>query len=545
MCNGVSSPRSARSDKNPFVRIAPGAASTRWRLYFLRTTHPLPMPGTIARLKQRLKQRFWRLGRATGYVRMRRKRFTALFLFVTHILGALTSVQALMTARTSQGAIAWAVSLNTFPYLAVPAYWVFGRSKFEGYVKQRRGTDGKGAPVVGDFIRRADRSGLIAPDTGGDKQLLDRLARLPATTGNDVELLRGGDAIFPSILEGIDRARNYVLVQYYIVRDDDLGKRLKRHLIAAMARGVKVKFIYDEVGSAGLPGNYLAELRGAGAEMLAFNSMKGITNRFQLNFRNHRKIVVTDGRMAWIGGANIGDEYTSGHQKMTALHDTAVKVTGPAVQTIQVSFEEDWLWASDRLLELEWTPEPAPAAANKTVRCIASGPADRLETCTLYFLHLINSATTRLWISSPYFVPDEQIVSALKLAALRGVDVRILVPDKGDSRLIDLSGWAFVPQLGAVGVKIHRHTRGFLHQKVILVDSDLATVGTANFDNRSFRLNFEITLEVRDRAFAGQVVAMLEKDFADARRVAPGEPDDRGFLFRFGVRAASLLAPIQ
>ncbi len=492
----------------------------------------------------RLKQRFPRLFRTADYMRKRRKRFTLLFLFVAHTLGALSSVQAIMTTRTSQGAIAWAVSLNTFPYVAVPAYWIFGRSKFEGYVDQRRGNEAQDAPVIGEFIRTATRDGLVA-QTHTANQVLTRLARLPATSGNDVELLRDGDAIFPSMLEGIDRARTYVLVQFYIVRDDDLGKRLKQRLLAARARGVRVSFIYDEIGSAGLPDSYVDELRGAGAEMLDFNSMKGITNRFQLNFRNHRKIVVTDGRVAWVGGANIGDEYTSGHKKMTPLHDTAVKVTGPVVQAIQVSFGEDWFWASGKRLDLDWTPEPAPGGANKTVLCLPSGPADRLETCTLYFLHLINSATTRLWISSPYFVPDEQIVSALKLAALRGVDVRILMPDKGDSALIDLSGWAYVPQLEAIGVRIYRHTRGFLHQKVILVDADRATVGTANFDNRSFRLNFEITLEVRDRSFADQVAAMLEKDFGDSRLVRPGEPDDRGYLFRFGVRAASLLAPIQ
>ncbi len=496
-------------------------------------------------INERLKRCLPRLGRAASYVRKRRKRFTLLLLLMAHTLGALCSVQAIMTTRTSQGAIAWAVSLNTFPYFAVPAYWVFGRSKFEGYVLQRRHNQDMGAPVFGEFVRQAEQRGFVAADTRGDRSMLDRLTRLPATTGNDVELLRDGDAIFASIFAGIDQARHYVLVEYYIVRDDQLGKRLKQHLTQALGRGVRVSFIYDEVGSAGLPDAYVAELRRAGAEVLAFNSMKGITNRFQINFRNHRKIVITDGRTGWVGGANFGDEYTSGHGKATPLLDTALKVTGPAVQAIQVAFEEDWLWASNELLELDWSPQAAPSGTDQAMRCIASGPADRLETCVLYFLHLINSATTRLWISSPYFVPDVQIVSALKLAALRGVDVRILMPDKSDSRLIDLSGWAFVPSLQAVGVQIHRHTRGFLHQKVILVDSDLACVGTANFDNRSFRLNFEITAFSTDGGFVQQIADMLRRDFKGAREANVGDFTGRSFLFRAVCRAARLFAPVQ
>ena len=494
-----------------------------------------------------MKRSFPWLASAASYVRGRRKRFLALFLTIAHTAGALTSVQAIMSTRTSQGATAWAISLNTFPYLAVPAYWVFGRAKFEGYVKTRRGEDGRTTPAIEEFRRLATRGGVVAPGYGHGVNLVERLARMPATTGNDVELLRAGDSIFPSIFAGIDDAKSYLLVQFYIVRADQVGIKLKEHLLAARRRGVMVKFVYDKVGRLGLPDDYIAELTDAGAEVLPFLSTKakGISNRTQLNFRNHRKVVVADGRVAWVGGANIGDEYTSGHAKVSALHDTMVKVTGPAVQTIQIAFREDWLWASGDLLELDWDPAPAPSGANKTVLCLPSGPADRYETCALYFLYLIQTADKRLWISSPYFIPDEQIVSALEIAALRGVDVRILIPDKSDSRLVDLSGWAHADRLAAAGVRIYRHLDGFMHQKVILVDSRLATVGTANFDNRSFRLNFEITLEISDPAFAGQVAAMLEKDFISSRLVKAGEVAGRSFPFRFGVRAANLLSPIQ
>ncbi len=279
--------------------------------------------------------------------------------------------------------------------------------------------------------------------------------------------------------------------------------------------------------------------------MRAFHSTQGPANRFQLNFRNHRKIVVVDGRAAWVGGANVGDEYLGRHPRLTPWVDTMVKVTGPAVQSIQVPFVEDWRWAKGETLELDWTPQAAPSGASRKVLCLPTGPADRFETCTLYFLHAINTATDRFWIASPYFVPDEQIVSALKLAALRGVDVRVLIPDDCDNTLVRLSGWSFVGPLEDAGVKIYRHINGFMHHKVMLVDDHTAAVGTANFDNRSFRLNFEITLEVLDPKFAREVEALFHRDFADARLSSAQELAERRFPVRFAVQVARLLAPVQ
>jgi cardiolipin synthase A/B len=504
------------------------------------------MAKSTGRVGHAISQYFPRIAAAAGHLRRRKKRYLGLFFVIAHIAGALTSVRAIMTTRTSQGAVAWAVSLNTFPYLSVPAYWVFGNKRFDGEITKRRSGHDESSPILSSFLKTAGEKNLLAPgrEEVGNR-LLERLAGLPATTGNDVELLRNGEVIFPSMLDGIDRAQDFILVQFYIVRDDALGTRFKDHLSAAVKRGVKVHFIYDEIGSQKTPDSFIEEMNRAGVEMIPFNTMKGITNRFQLNFRNHRKTVITDGRVAWVGGVNIGDEYNGGDEKLSPWHDTMVKITGPAVQTIQFAFWEDWLWASDRRLDLEWDPQPAPSGARKSVLCVATGPADSLETCTLYFLQQINSATKRLWIASPYFVPDEQIITALELAVLRGVEVRILLPDKGDGALVDLSGWAFVERLGRVGVKFYRHTDGFMHQKVTLVDAALATIGTANFDNRSFRLNFEMILEIRDEAFASEVAAMLENDFAHSRLVDPKEFANRGVVFQFKVRASHLLSPIQ
>ena len=224
-----------------------------------------------------------------------------------------------------------------------------------------------------------------------------------------------------------------------------------------------------------------------------------------------------------------------------------VKIQGPAVQAIQVSLWEDWLWASGFPLELDWSVLAASqdGTATQTVLCVPSGPADKHETSSLYFLQLIYSSAKRLRITTPYFVPDEKIVSALELAALQGVDVRILVPARSDNFLADLSGWESVERLSKVGVRFYRYQDGFMHQKITMVDSKLATVGSANFDNRSFRLDFELGVEVSDGAFNQKIATMFENDFAHSSQATAKELKGKGFFFALKVRAAYLLSQIQ
>lgn len=474
------------------------------------------------------------------------RKLTAFVIFVSHLAGALTSVRALLETRTSQGTIAWVVSLNTFPYLAVPAYWVFGRSKFVGYVSARRSSDLSMVSQGREYVDKLRERDLLAQPDRDQALLVEKLAKLPFTQGNRADLLINGDATFQSLLEGIDQARDYILVQFYILRDDTIGRELKDRLLARARAGVRVYVLYDEVGSGDLSKSWASELLPAGVELKAFNTTQGSANRFQLNFRNHRKIVVVDGKTAWVGGHNVGDEYLGRDPKIGFWRDTHVKVEGPVVQSIQVAFVEDWYWAAQtKLPELNWEPQASTGGHSTQILCLPTGPDDPLETCTLFNLHLINSARTRLWIASPYFVPDEQFISALQLAALRGVDVRVIVPDKSDNKMVELSGWSYFAELDRAGIRFYRHQKGFMHQKVMLVDDVACTIGTANFDNRSFRLNFEITLGVLDRDFVDQVAMMLEQDLADSRLVSAPEVDAQGFLTRLAIRISRLMAPLQ
>jgi len=305
-----------------------------------------------------------------------------------------------------------------------------------------------------------------------------------------------------------------------------------------------VRFLYDEVGSHDLPRGYVDELGAAGVEVHEFNTRKGPSNRFQINFRNHRKIVVVDGRVAWIGGHNVGDEYLSRDPKIGPWRDTHVRIEGPAALGAQLAFAEDWNWATERRLDVRWDPVPSETG-NAPVLIVPSGPADELETANLMFVHAIHSAQERIWIASPYFVPDKPVTDALQLAGLRGVDVRILIPDRPDNPLVGLAAYSYLDDASVTGGKFYRYGAGFLHEKVMLVDRSIATVGTANFDNRSFRLNFEITAVIADAAFAAKVERMFEADFSRSRLMDPGEYDSKPWWFRFGARLARLTGPVQ
>jgi len=468
----------------------------------------------------------------------------AIAALVFHVLGFLSSIDAVMSTRTSQGAIAWAVVLNTFPYVAVPAYWILGRSKFHGYVTARqqghfeiRGLTEQVKTYEEQFVSGASAE---SPAT----RAAERLAEIPTLTQNNAELLIDGEATFASIFAGIESARDYVLVQFFIVKDDGLGRELQARLIAKAREGVRVLFLYDEVGSHKLPSSYKNELREAGVEVYDFHTRKGPRNRFQINFRNHRKIVVVDGEAAWIGGHNVGDEYLGKDPKVGAWRDTHMKIEGPAVQAVQLAFAEDWHWAADTVPVLTWAPTAHPDG-DMQVLIVPTGPADSLETAGLMFVHAINSARNRIWIASPYFVPDEAVMAALQLAGLRGVDVRILIPDKPDHLMVYLAAFSYFRDASLTGVRFYRYSEGFLHQKAMLVDDLVAAVGTANFDNRSFRLNFEITGFVADSAFAVGVEKMFLDDFARSREMVPADYEERPFWFKLAVQLARLTAPVQ
>lgn len=366
---------------------------------------------------------------------------------------------------------------------------------------------------------------------------------MPFLGGNEVTLLIDGEETFDSIIDGIQRAEDYVLVEFYIVHGDGLGNRLKDALIERAQAGVDVLFISDAIGSRELPSSYREALTSAGVQLSSFNSTLGPRNRFQLNFRNHCKIVIIDGNEAWIGGHNVGDEYLGLDPDIGPWRDTHVRIEGPAALIAQATFLADWLWATRTLADVEWEPHPS-ATGDVPVMILSTGPADDYERAQLFFVHALNAAQDRIWIATPYFVPDPAVSAALRMAALRGVDVRIIVPDRSDNIVVDLASRWFIQDLDGLGIRFYRYQEGFMHQKVLLVDNLLAMVGSANFDNRSFRLQFEANALIADETFATEVATMLVADLERSRSFDPAELRSRSFLFRLAVHGARLTAPL-
>ncbi|MGI4814792.1 MAG: cardiolipin synthase [Janthinobacterium lividum] len=473
--------------------------------------------------------------------------FTALGLTVllAHVLGIIAAGHAIVTARTSQGAVAWTVSLVAVPYVTLIPYLFLGQSRFSGYVDARR-IKGRmlreTAPPPGWNRSHAERRGAAACIGDRSMRALESMTDTPCLHGNRVRVLVNGERTFTAIFEAIAKAESYVLVQFFIIRDDGLGRRLQQALSACARRGVRVHLLYDGVGSRTLSRRYIADLRADGIEVHDFATHKRFANRLQLNFRNHRKIVVVDGHTAFVGGLNVGDEYLGLKPPLAPWRDTHIEVAGPAVDAIQFSFVEDWYWATQRLLSVAYCE--AASDADMACQVMVSGPADSQETCSLFFVEAIGAAQRRLWLTTPYFVPDEAVFAALRLAAMRGVDVRVMIPARPDKWGVFEASTLYAFDALRAGVRVFRYQPGFLHQKVMLIDDTAAAVGSANLDNRSFRLNFEITVLTVDRRFAADVAAMLEEDFSVSREIDVSEYQHKAALRRMGMHVARLFAPV-
>lgn len=464
-------------------------------------------------------------------------------LMAFYVVGFLHILHALMHTRTSQGTIAWAVSLFSLPFFAIPLYWLLGRNKFSGYVRARRSNDEKLRKLAEEMRDSLRGYSVDLPAEDVFEHAATELGGLPFTRGNKLSLLIDGAETFGRLFAAIAKAEDYICVNFFIVKNDKIGKKFQMALIERAKAGIRVYFLFDEIGSHKLNSTYLGELRDAGVECHFFGSGRHWWSRLQLNFRNHRKIVVIDGKEAFLGGLNVGDEYMGRDKKFGDWRDTHLQIEGPAVQAVQLVFIEDWFWASNEVPQLFWGAKANDA--NQTAGIIPTGPADPSDSWKLLVAEAANSSRKILWIASPYFVPDDGVMTALQLAALRGVDVCIMIPERADHILVWLSAFSYYESAIPFGVKLFKYQRGFLHQKVMLIDDRMATIGTANLDNRSFRLNFEITAFVSDKNFIGQVKVMLEKDFEGCVEVKLEDYTKKAFLFRAACRAARLTAPVQ
>ncbi len=459
-----------------------------------------------------------------------------------HGAGVIAAIRAAEHAHTAQGAVAWAIALIAMPWLALPAYAFIGPPR-PGELEDDQATL-RAAAYAQLFSRDSAREGL-AP-IPARWRVLERLAPTPLMYSRQPRLLIDGDEIFDAVFALIDAAEHDIVVQFYIYRDDGLGRRLHEALARRAREGIIVRLLYDGIGARSVPAQYWDSLREAGVHVQEFHLKRRLPKMLRINYRNHRKLVAADSRIAIIGGPNVGDEYLGLDPSFGDWRDTAIAISGPAAQVAQAAFVSDWLWAGgdeDAVRYVAMTDEESEAC-DVPVQLLPTGPADTLPACSLAFMHLIGSAKERLWMTTPYFVPDLDVLNTLKLTALRGVDVRVLIPDRPDHTIVWMAGFAYAAEIQQAGVKLFRYRAGFMHQKVMVVDDEVGVVGTANFDNRSLHLNFENTVVVFDQKFTAELAAMLEHDFARSR-----EHDEETFaafpwIVRHLAPATRLLAPL-
>ncbi len=434
-----------------------------------------------------------------------------IFLGIVTLLSWLSIFHILNSDRKPEVTIGWVLALFFITPFALPAYWIFGFRRYHGYTRTLRQAIALNQDYLKVFF---DNLSTHQVEPNECYQSLQSLTPFPLTRDNHIELLINGERTYEAIFEAILHANHYVMVQYFIIDTDEWGKRFLELLQKKAKEGVKIYLLYDYFGSRRMERRYSKELKTAGINFRPFRSPRIHRSIYHINFRNHRKVVVVDGQFAFTGGLNIGRKYLGQKTGMRAWRDTHLKMTGPIAHQLQSTFLSDWLWTTAELIQdVIWSRHPSTPKGEQTAAVFPTGPADSRPVCILKLLALIQQANNRLWIATPYLIPNEAITMALESAARRGVDVRILTTGEVDHYSVFFAGWFYAEQLRKAGVKVYRMNDGFMHQKVVLVDSKLAAVGTVNLDPRSFVLNFELSVISPDPKMIMEVGTMLTKDF--------------------------------
>jgi len=482
-----------------------------------------------------------------------------------HILGDRQSPSA---------SFAWIILNLALPVVGVPAYYLLGKYRIRGYIKRRSRSDLEFSGYARAISERSLNSSgdykippEIEPHFSVFKRVFGKFGPVFEPHPAEVSLLVDGKATFEAIFQAIAGARRYIFVQYYILRSDRLGLELKRLLISKSQNGVPVYLLYDDMGSFWLKQDYINDLRKAGVHVARFLPIRSLKRGFQINFRNHRKLVVVDGLFAFTGGLNIGEEYAERRmiprkRLYSFWRDTHMRIAGPSVIQLQELFLEDWHFATHETIDLKNLDDPSrqlaaapqqdpPADPNEGrhgtkafVQVVPSEPTDEQLVGILLFMQIIQSAQKRLWIATPYFVPDTPLLRELELAALRGVDIRLILPRKSDNQFVHWVTLSYAEPLQAIGVKVCLYEKGFMHQKVAIVDDSFAVLGSTNFDNRALYLNFETTVLVHSKAFTAEVERVLKNDLTGCRYHTPARSLLRRKLVKTRENVARLLSPL-
>lgn len=462
-------------------------------------------------------------------------------LSATYALSIITVVIVIIGEnRNPVKSLAWVTILLLLPAVGLVLYFFFGRN-----IKNKR--------MISRRNRRKLRKSLKLPHKKVPKDLPEQSAQLiklasgltgaPYYTGNSLKIFSNGKDKFESLKADLESAVHSIHLQYYIFENDFIGRTIADILMRKAAQGVNVRVIYDHVGSVHVRGDFFKSMRKAGVEAHPFFKVAFIPLASKVNWRNHRKMVIIDGKIGYIGGMNIADRYIDGGKKFNLWRDCHMRMLGPAVASLQYSFARDWSFMGHELIDEDIEPDIDPVG-NMGVQTVTGGPMSRWNNMAHVFLQAISSAKTRIWLQTPYFLPPEYLMHALQNAALSGVDVRIMIPRKSDSLFLTLASRSYFTECIRAGVKFYFFDAGMLHSKVLIIDNSISSVGSTNFDFRSFEHNFEGNLIVYSKEFTENLMNVFVADQELSTRIRPDEWKKRPLIQRAFESVLRLFSPI-
>ncbi len=459
---------------------------------------------------------------------------------------ALVAIGLVLERRSPVATLAWLLALLFMPYFGFLIYLLFGPRR----LRRRRLRYGRARERLIQSTRDLRPDHAIPegfPDAGLERQIALMLARVgqgvPVPAAG-VTVLETGDACYQSIETAITATCHHIHLEYYLWQPDQTGTRLRDALVAKARAGVQVRLLLDAIGSDHAHHRFLQPLHDAGVQVAWFNPIGLRRLRLKyVNFRTHRKIIVCDGQIGFIGGINISDEHSETHRSNNAWRDTHLRIEGEPVHRLQFIFLEDWYFATDRApFKDEFFPRFTETAGH-WLQIVESGPDNNRHAIAKLYFAAIAGAQRQVLLATPYFVPSEALTAALVTAALRGVNVRVLAPKKSDSRLATAAARSYYDELASAGVTLYEYGPPMLHAKLMVVDERIAVVGSANFDNRSLALNFEAIAVLYDTGLAIQLARSFETDLRCASHyIKPGRRATLGQ--RLGESTARLLSPL-
>ncbi len=462
-------------------------------------------------------------------------------LYLLLIIGSITVV--ISENRNPAKSLAWILALIFLPVLGLILYLFFGQSlRNERMLSQqnRKLLQESNKPPVVDID--------ALPLSDNCHQLLTMCRKLGHFSSyyypdNAVKIYTKGGEKFADLLADMERAQRFIHMQYFIFRDDEMGCRVRDALVAAVERGVEVRLLYDDMGSWTVSRRFFRDMKRRGVEVHAFMRVALPNPSLRINYRNHRKIVVIDGSIGYIGGMNVADRYVNGDDDLS-WRDTHMRVEGAAVHGMQLSFAIDWSYECKTLLSGEYYFPPVAAKGNKGMQIIPSGPIGGWENIAIMCQKIVSMAHEYVYIQTPYFLPTDSLTDALVVAALSGVDVRVMIPNRPDSIILRWGSFSYVARMLQAGVKVYLYMPGVMHAKTIVADDELTSIGSANFDFRSFEHNFETNALIYDREMALQVKHDFIADAEHCRLVTQEEWSKRPWLQRVCESVVKLISPV-